>query len=645
MTGDIFGVLFGFIVLKPLSNWLPETFPVLGGYFGPKENSIVMTAAMTSGGLAFLFISGVPALYQMGLLGAGPIQDYWSLVIFTLIAGYYGMLFTIPMANFFLVTLARELKIIFPSSTALAFAMQSLHSSAAKAHETKKKGHMLYWFFLGAFTLRVVSQYAPGILWDWHVFTWLYIWTNFSNPALMAAEGWCWFFEFSPAFTAIGILVGTNVAFSALFGMVLAWGILGPATVAAGVTGGTYPYQGTKWADYPVYMTLSAGTEPGTLPSPRYWIMWPGIMLMLCASITDFAVELPRVYQTVKLSVRLLRERRAAVASSSEPKPTLRLRLARMFGTSDDVQDGDLTWWMWVPATVIFVVVTCVVYKLQWDIGVGPTLVVLLLAFIFAIVAIQCAGPTDITPGAAIGKVIQLVMGGMVNQSNHNTAVAHRLNIIGGTMGSASAVAATELLMDLRIGFLVGTPRPQQLLTQVLGTMVAVFLSPLMFSLYASAYPCILQLGVQDCPFLVPNAPAYVGVAIVSTSNSFPIPTSSAYCSLGFGIFAVIISLTKKYYLTGHRGKYREWVPNFAIVGTMMLLPLPAIGICFAVGGLISINWRKRNLAGFQNYAYHVAAGMMVGEGFGGVINAIFQLAGIGGAVHGTDIACPLDSC
>jgi uncharacterized oligopeptide transporter (OPT) family protein len=43
---------------------------------------------------------------------------------------------------------------------------------------------------------------------------------------------------------------------------------------------------------------------------------------------------------------------------------------------------------------------------------------------------------------------------------------------------------------------------------------------------------------------------------------------------------------------------------------------------------------------------FAVAAGLIAGEGIGGVVNAIFQIAGIAGPdPYGTQIACPVNSC
>ena len=43
---------------------------------------------------------------------------------------------------------------------------------------------------------------------------------------------------------------------------------------------------------------------------------------------------------------------------------------------------------------------------------------------------------------------------------------------------------------------------------------------------------------------------------------------------------------------------------------------------------------------------YAIAAGLIAGEGIGGVINAVFQIAGISGPeTYGSSIACPAGMC
>jgi len=94
-SANLFGTILGFAFLKFCSTALGENFPIFGGSFGPKENAIVQTAATAAGGLGGIFISAIPALYQMKLL-EDPISDFPRLLTFTVVSAYYGLLFATP---------------------------------------------------------------------------------------------------------------------------------------------------------------------------------------------------------------------------------------------------------------------------------------------------------------------------------------------------------------------------------------------------------------------------------------------------------------------------------------------------------------------------------------------------------------------
>jgi hypothetical protein len=66
LRASLFGVIFGFAILKPISHVLSERRG--GGYFGIKENFPVQTAAIAAGGLTALFLAAVRVMYQLGLL-------------------------------------------------------------------------------------------------------------------------------------------------------------------------------------------------------------------------------------------------------------------------------------------------------------------------------------------------------------------------------------------------------------------------------------------------------------------------------------------------------------------------------------------------------------------------------------------------
>lgn len=62
-------------------------------------------------------------------------------------------------------------------------------------------------------------------------------------------------------------------------------------------------------------------------------------------------------------------------------------------------------------------------------------------------------------------------------------------------------------------------------------------------------------------------------------------------------------------------------------------------------GAIVAWIWRKWKLQSFDLYGYAVAAGFIAGEGLGGVVGAILQIAGVSGDILGTTVACPAGYC
>lgn len=100
----------------------------------------------------------------------------------------------------------------------------SMHSIGGNggANATRKTRALAITFAV-SISFRVLASYFPGLLWDWHFFTWFHVWSGY-NSAALAVENWGWFIEFTPAFIGSGMLVGLNPAISFFGGSVLAWG-------------------------------------------------------------------------------------------------------------------------------------------------------------------------------------------------------------------------------------------------------------------------------------------------------------------------------------------------------------------------------------------------------------------------------------
>lgn len=184
------GAILGFAILKPASNVLPKRFG--GGYFGPRENVAVQSVATGAGSLSILFEGAVPAMYRLKLLSPTPKEDFWRLVTFTAVCAFYGCFFGVALRKFYII----RLKGIFPTPTATAVTIRSLHA-AGLAGDAMQKAKVLVTTFVASCLFKTASIYAPGIVWDWNIFWWIYKTTAWKS--VIAASNWGWFIQLTPA--------------------------------------------------------------------------------------------------------------------------------------------------------------------------------------------------------------------------------------------------------------------------------------------------------------------------------------------------------------------------------------------------------------------------------------------------------------
>ncbi|EHA47197.1 hypothetical protein MGG_04248 [Pyricularia oryzae 70-15] len=645
-SANMFGAIFGFGILKFLAK-------ATKGYFGPQENSIVQAAATGAGGISGIFVAGLPAMYRLGLLSKTPMEDIGRMFTITIVCTFVGLFFATPLRKFFVIQVARELRLLFPSPTATALTIRSMHAGAAGGVEAMKKLKGLLITFGAAVVHRVASYYAIGILYDWHFFTWFHIWSGYTSWALNI-ESWGWYFEVTPSFIGSGMLIGLNSALSMFGGSFLAWGFIGPLLVHYEECIGIQLSDDPKWDSLYSFASLSGLGK--RKPSPRYWLLWPGVMIMVCSSMAELFIQ----YKVIGVAFKA-GWRQACVGINDmlakRGKQNAFFAAQAAQGTesesgSDLVQDSArpedrVRTWMWSSGLLVSLVLSIIVLHFQWNIGGGLTILIILLSFIFSFLAVQIGAVTDTTPLTAASKAAQLVVGGTTSGAGFALADAQRINIIASSVAGGAAGVATDLTSDFRVGFLLGTPPIKQWIAQAIGSLFSVFIAPAMFVLFATAYPCIITIqGDKDhCAFATPSVAAWQAVAQAVTDPTVSIPKSSGIAACLLGAVSVAQVVFRHYYLVGTREKYRAYLPNWGAIALSFVIPSPVFTNAALAGALIAHFWRKYRPASWETYGYAVAAGAIAGEGMGGVIGAVLQLAEVSGDIYGTNIACPADSC
>ncbi|KAI0364271.1 OPT oligopeptide transporter [Pilatotrama ljubarskyi] len=630
---SLFGSIFGFAILKPLSKVLPSHLG--GGYFGPKENVCCQSAATAAGSLGLLFTSGFPAAYQLGLLGDNPVADFGRIITFTLCCAYVGIFFTMPLRRLYIL----RLKLTFPSAVAAAYTIRSLHVGRNAAANARKKTLALVISFLIAIAWRVVSEYAPGIMWDWH---WAWWFHKAGWRWIIAAENWGWIWEWTPAFIGVGLLVPLNSSASFVGGSALAWAIIGPALVATNRAFGTPASSTGASPEYINYANMVLD-DPVGAPSPKYWMIWPGCAVLLCASMAEIVGNGGTMIKSMAIAVEPLFTKIKARG----------LRGLRPSGVSagDSEKDGEfcdpvpldqqVPWWMWSGGLAAGTILTMLVMRYQFGQNAGVTLLAILFSFLFSLVGAECTGRVSVTPVTTLGNFAQLVFGGV----SKGTGMAPRANQLNNGLTGMITLAASEqvadMLGDLKTTHLLGASPRVQLYAQCFGALVSIFLSAGMYIVFVKAYPCINTLSNTTCAFPAPDVGAWRAVSVAVSAPSLPIPRSSAITALCLGALSIVSTLVKYRFV---RPEKRAWFPNWNAVGIAFILgPLCTYPMAMLFGSLIALVWRKYWPASAVMYCYAVAAGMIAGEGLGGIANAVLQIAGVAGSAKGTSIGCPLD--
>ncbi|KAG8838146.1 hypothetical protein FRB91_007777 [Serendipita sp. 411] len=162
-----------------------------------------------------------------------------------------------------------------------------------------------------------------------------------------------------------GMLSGLNASWSFFMGSVLSWGIIAPSIVKTGQAVGR-PIDEENAPGYMSYYSMSFRPQPdGTRPppSPRYWLLWPGVLMML-------------VFSFVEIGMSLRHSLRASIKNVGNPWPAFKRIFVKdpNYVPEEDLDPSPLedrvkTWW-WISGVVISVIVSCALMSTQFSMGV-----------------------------------------------------------------------------------------------------------------------------------------------------------------------------------------------------------------------------------------------------------------------------------
>jgi putative OPT family oligopeptide transporter len=368
-------------------------------------------------------------------------------------------------------------------------------------------------------------------------------------------------FTFDPSLLLLGFgaIVGLRVGLSLLLGALLAWGGIAPWLLSHGM------------------VALPAGASGPQFSVLVEWLLWPGVSLMVCATLSALAVRLWQQRGMLKAG------RRGSV-SLPQRGPAMGLALS--------------------------VLLVVLLQSTLFGIDIWMALLTVPLALVLAAVAARVVGATGIPPIGAIGQLSQLCFGIVapgqvpVNLMSANTA--------GGAAGQC-----TDLMNDFRVGLAIGATPWKQVIAQCLGIAVGSVTGVLVYKALIP-HPQSMLLTEQ---WPAPAVATWKAVAQTLAQGLGSLSPGIRWAILLAGIAGVALGLLE----TLLPGRHARWLPSAAALGLAFVLPASVSGM-MALGAvlaaLLAVKWPRLS----RNYALAAAAGLLAGESMTGVGASFWQM-------------------
>ncbi|MFJ3483781.1 OPT family oligopeptide transporter [Pseudomonas sp. NPDC090202] len=371
-------------------------------------------------------------------------------------------------------------------------------------------------------------------------------------------------FTLDPSLLLIGFggIIGIRVGLTLLLGAVLAWGGLAPWLVAQG------------------WVLLAPDASGPQFARLVEWLLWPGVSLMVCATLTALGL---RLFQARKRP-SLRQGPRARAPFSPGPALGLLLSIVLVVGLQATLFGIDL--WMAVLSIP--------------------------LAICLAVVAARVVGATGIAPIGAIGKLSQLTFGLIapgqiaINLMSANTA--------GGAAGQS-----TDLMNDFKVGLAIGATPQKQVVAQCLGIFIGSVVGVLV---YLALVPDPQHMLLTE-EWPAPAVATWKAVAQTLTHGLHSLSPEIRWAILAGSVIGVLIGALDS--LLPER--LARWLPSTAALGLAFVLPASTsmmMGLGAVLTWLVSRRWSGLS----ERFTITVAAGLIAGESITGVGASFWAMAG-----------------
>ncbi|HLE01131.1 MAG TPA: OPT family oligopeptide transporter [Bdellovibrionota bacterium] len=435
------------------------------------ENNAMQSIATSAGYMTAPLISSLAAYM---VVTQKPIPILHSLV-WIILLNLLGVLFAFPLKKRFI----NDEQLPFPEGFAAGIVMDNLHSDQGREGIFKAKilaggaalSAMIEIFRSEKFmeAIRLKFLVIPEY-WDEFIY-------KFWTPKILDTplKDLTIRVDTSIVMVAAGGLMGTKTALSLLLGAFINYFLLAPILIQKGIIVGTGFKNITMWA------------------------LWGGVAMMTTSSLYSFLSK-PQVIIT-----------------------SFKGLFGRNKGKQDILKDIELPMKVFLIGIPVVGALTVWAghsfFGVHWSMGI----IAIPLVFLFTLIAVNATGLTSITPTGALGKLTQLTYS-VLSPGNVTT------NIMTAGITGEAAGSASNLLMDIKPGYMLGGKPRHQAIGHVLGIFAGAFVAvPVFYAIFHGD----LSLLISD-KLPMPAAQIWRAVAEILTKGlSFLHPTAQLAIAVG----------------------------------------------------------------------------------------------------------------
>jgi uncharacterized oligopeptide transporter (OPT) family protein len=521
-------VILAFAMFKVLSGiGLGQDFTIL-------ENNCMQSIATAAGYMTGPLISGIAAYMMV----ANVVMPWRHMLALNVVLALLGVLVAFPMKRRFI----NDEQHPFPEGAACGVVLDTLYTSDASVGLFKAKALAAAAIFAGFVKFIAGEGYQTflqarllgrtSVTWLSESMDHLYYATFKGEPIRIFGSD-IRNLGLSPtldlAMFGAGGLLNIRYAASMMIGMGVMWGYLAPLAVSWGDV--SRPQRAANAAGHMEVI----GREIIT-PEMAYryqevlvsWGLWSGIALLVVASMLGLFAK-PKLIITAFTSV---------------------FRRQKSDGGEDVLRDIELPLWIsFVGVPIIGGIGVWMLhewYDVKWYWGALSIPLIIVLTLIAA----NSTALTSITPTGALSKITQFSFGGLerLRAMKTGASINPATNLMTALMTTEVASNASNLLMDIKPGYMLGAKPRQQAIGHCIGIIAGAAAStPLFYVLFMSKHQegASVYDTLTSGQFGFPGALQWKGVSELVTKGFSELPQSAIMAMIVAAILGLVLEVTR----------------------------------------------------------------------------------------------------